>query len=196
MGGGAGKGIRTETAKSRQRRQKTPAKRRRLGEDSGGRQGRQRPAKESEAPARTAEVPARAAEATRTAQLRRKGRRPGGGGRNYKAVHPPAKTTLPRQRRPSATGKSGPAPAKAAQRHRQKRGRPANRQVCLNRSARRSYPFTRAWSARNWARPLSVSGCLSSPLMAASGQVATSAPASRQRMMWFVWRIEAASTCV
>ena len=51
---------------------------------------------------------------------------------------------------------------------------------------RQNYPFTRAWSARNWARPLSVSGCLSSPLMAASGQVATSAPASRQRMMWFV----------
>lgn len=39
--------------------------------------------------------------------------------------------------------------------------------------------FRRAWSARNFSSPLSVSGCLSSPSIAARGHVATSAPASR-----------------
>ena len=155
-----------EAGKGDRDRQKSQKPRR---ERQRSRQGRQKPQGQRSSGERD-EDPAGAAETTRQCTL---------------------------QRRRHCPGKDGTArPAKTAQHHQQKRGRPANRQVCLNRSARRSYPFTRAWSARNWARPLSVSGCLSSPLMAASGQVATSAPASRQRMMWFVWRIEAASTCV
>ena len=43
--------------------------------------------------------------------------------------------------------------------------------------------FSRAWSARNFSSPLSVSGCLSSPSIAARGHVATSAPASRHWTM-------------
>ena len=58
------------------------------------------------------------------------------------------------------------------------------------------YEFTLAWSARNCAKPMSVSGCFSKPLIAASGQVATSAPASTHWTMCCVCRIEAASTCV
>lgn len=47
-------------------------------------------------------------------------------------------------------------------------------------------------SARNCASPLSVSGCLSSAVIALSGQVATSAPILAHWMMCMGWRTLAA----
>ena len=55
----------------------------------------------------------------------------------------------------------------------------SNRAVCILSLPVFRQTFRRAWSARNFSSPLSVSGCLSSPSIAARGHVATSAPASR-----------------
>ena len=48
------------------------------------------------------------------------------------------------------------------------------------------------WSARNFSRPISVRGCLSSPRMVGSGHVATSAPASAQSVICCELLMEAA----
>ena len=75
---------------------------------------------------------------------------------------------------------------------------PAFRRLCHCRSWTQAgtAPAALAWSARNFSRPLSVSGCLSRPLMADSGPVMTSAPIWAHSMTCMVWRTEAARISV
>src|SRR3954452_12992067 len=51
-------------------------------------------------------------------------------------------------------------------------------------------------SARNFSIPLSVSGCFILCSITLKGQVAISAPASAESIIWRGWRIEADSTLV
>ena len=75
---------------------------------------------------------------------------------------------------------------------------PAFSQLCHCRAWTQAgtAPAALAWSARNFSRPLSVSGCLSRPLMAESGPVITSAPIWAHSMTCMVWRTEAARISV
>ena len=59
-----------------------------------------------------------------------------------------------------------------------------------------SYKFAFLWSAKNFAKPMSVKGCLSNPKIEVRGQVQTSAPASAARTMCNGLRIEAAKISV
>jgi len=57
-------------------------------------------------------------------------------------------------------------------------------------------PAALAWSAKNVAKPLSVSGCFNKPAIAAKGAVITSAPNLAQLTMCNGPRIDAAKICV